>query len=40
MVVGADEVIGDFGLSWWGAAGVELDRYDLRNGNTSQCILA
>jgi len=30
--VGDDEVIGDFGLVGGGAAGLELDRYDLEFG--------
>ena len=30
--IGADEVIGDFGLVGGGAAGLELDRYDLEFG--------
>jgi N,N-dimethylformamidase len=37
--VGEDELIGDFGLSGGGAAGFELDRYDLQLGTPPQALL-
>ncbi|MCZ6894324.1 MAG: N,N-dimethylformamidase, partial [Gammaproteobacteria bacterium] len=37
--VGEDEVIGDFGLVGGGAAGLELDRYDLEFGTPHEAFL-
>ena len=37
--VGADEVIGDFGLAGGGAAGYEIDRYDLALGTPPNSLL-
>ncbi|MCC7412502.1 MAG: LamG domain-containing protein [Gammaproteobacteria bacterium] len=37
--IGADELIGDFGLIGGGAAGYELDRYDLALGTPPQALL-
>ena len=37
--VGSDEVIGDFGLAGGGAAGYEIDRYDLALGTPPNALL-
>jgi N,N-dimethylformamidase len=37
--VGADEVIGDFGLSMGGAAGDEIDRHDPRHGSPPEALV-
>ncbi len=37
--IGADEVIGDFGLVGGGAAGLEIDRYDLEFGTPHEAFL-
>ena len=37
--IGADEVIGDFGLVGGGAAGYEIDRYDLALGTPPNSLL-
>ena len=37
--IGSDEIIGDFGLVGGGAAGLEIDRYDLEFGTPHEAFL-